>query len=454
MRLFGVLLMAAFGGQANAATGTVVRLSNGSAADQQNSPAISGNEVVWTDVVTGPPANFDIYAYNLATGTSINLTNTPLDQEFLEDIDGANVVWTHTSAGIPGDIVLYDLTMNRASTIASSTTTAHYQSPSIRGNYVVVLKVTATQNDVMLYDMTQGPAVVTNDAATQGHPRVGGDTVVFEDYTGGNSDIVGWPISTAGPSFTIAGGAGDQITPDIDGNTVIWVNNNQIYAYDLATKTTTQLTTATSTKVLPRISGSRIVWSDDRAGNLDLYTYDLSTHTESPLVSGAGDQYLSDIDGDHVVYTDNASGFEQVFMYTFPDPPPPPTLPEGCDPGRTNLVGSAVVMNKNGHRPVYTHGSFSADPNKTYWVCVENGQPDGSLRTTQFSFEVGEREVLNPSDFKPTDNPPRYVAAEIASKHRGRGHELCDDNGDAYWEAALFGRYTPSRVTVSIRVSK
>jgi beta propeller repeat protein len=451
MRHLGVLLIAGFSVSANAATGTITRLSNGSAADQQNSPAISGNEVVWTDVVTGPPANFDIYAYDVTTGQSINLTNTPLDQEFLEDIDGANVVWTHTSAGIPGDIVLYDLTMNRASTIASSTTTAHYQSPSIRGNYVVFLKVTATQNDVLLYDMTNGPVVVTNDAAMQGHPRVGGDTVVFEDYSAGNSDILGWPISTAGPSFAIATGAGDQITPDIDGNTVIWVSNNQIFGYDLTTKATTQLTTATSTKVLPRISGSRIVWSDDRNGNLDLYTYDLSTNTESPLVTGAGDQYLSDIDGDHVVYTDNASSFEQVFMYTFPDPPPPPSnLPEGCDPAKTNLVGSPVVMTKSGHRPVYASGPFSPDPNKTYHVCVENGQPDGSQRTTQFSFQLGEREILNPSDFKPTDNPPHYVAAPISLKHHGH-HDDSDCDG---WEAALFGRYTPSRVTVSIRVSK
>jgi beta propeller repeat protein len=317
---------------------------------------------------------------------------------------------------------------------------------------VVFLQVGKTTNDVMLYDMTNGPAVVTSDAAMQGHPRVGGDTVVFEDYTNGNSDILGWSVATQGPSFLIAGGAGDQITPDIDGNTVIWVANNQIYAYDLASKATRQLTSATSTKVLPRISGSRIVWSDDRNGNLDLYTYDLSKGLEEPLVTGAGDQYLSDIDGNRVVYTDNASGFEQVMMFTFADAPPPPSLPEGCDPAKTDAVGSPVVMSRSGKRPVYASGSFKADNNRTYWVCVDNGAPDGSLRTTQFSFQYEDREILNPSDFKPTSDPPRHVAAKLPVNRKS----LRDDDDDcvAEWEAALFGRYQQARATVTIRVSK
>src|SRR5437773_319736 len=71
-----------------APAGTVTRLSSGSATDQQNAPAISGNQVVWTDASTGAGgSNFDIVSLDLANpGTPINLTNTPIDQEFLEDI--------------------------------------------------------------------------------------------------------------------------------------------------------------------------------------------------------------------------------------------------------------------------------------------------------------------------------------------------------------------------------
>lgn len=301
---------------------TITRLSNGSPEDQQNMPVISGTRVVWTNVSTpaGGPSNFDLYYYDLTTGGSVNLTNTPADQEFLEDIDGDNVVWTHTGAGIPGDIVVYNLATNTLNTIAGSNSSVHFEQPSIRGNRVAFLRVGA-QIDVFLYDLMTGPVgLITNDAAVQGRPRVGGDFVVYEDYTNGDADIRGYRISTAA-SFPIATGPDDQLTPDLDGNTVVYVQrvngSDQIFTYDLVSGVTTQRTTSTSSKILPRISGTRIVWSDDRSGNLDLYLYDLSTGHETALVTGAGDQFLADLDGDRVVYTDNSAGFEQVYLLEF-----------------------------------------------------------------------------------------------------------------------------------------
>ena len=307
------------------AAGTITQLSQGSPTDQQNSPAISGTNVVWTDASTPlvGVTNFDIFLFSLGSPSPLNVTNTPSEQEFLEDIDGTNVVWTHTTAGIPGDIVLYDTATANVATIAHSNTTVHFEQPAIRGRHISFLQVTSTQVDVVLYDNLSGTsAMVTNDAAVQAHPRVGDDVVVYEDYNSGNADIFGWRISTSGPPFPIATGSNSQTTPDIDGNTVIWVEDlgaagQQIFVYDLASQTTKQLTNSVSNKILPRIAGHRIVWSDDRNGNLDLFMYDMSTQTEQPLVTGPGDQFLADIDGDRVVYTDNAAGFQQVFLFTF-----------------------------------------------------------------------------------------------------------------------------------------
>jgi TolB protein len=465
IRILGFLVLAG-AVDALAATGTTTQLSTGSATDQQNSPAISGTDVVWTDVKTSSGvSNFDIYLYDVAgSGAPINLTNTPNEQEFLEDIDGSYVVWTRTSSGVPGDIILYDIAMQRAATVASSTSWIYFEQPAVRGHWLTFLQATSTQVDVDLYDINTAAAYhITNDAATQGRPRVGGDYVVYEDYGSGNADVYGWQISTNGPSFAIATGANPQMTPDIDGNTVVYVEtlngHDQLFAYDLTTKQARQLTSAPSAKILPRISGSRIVWSDDRNGNLDLYYYDLSTSTEAPLVTGAGDQFLSDIDGNRVVYTDNASGFQQVWMFTFSTvtPPPPPTLPEGCDPDKTDLVGKQTVMTRASYRPVYAKGSFAAEPGRTYYVCVENGDPSGKERTTQFVFSVDTRIELTPTNFRPLTNPPRWVTADLGlrkaflMRRPGMSGSWVTQHD---WSAALFGMLTPTRVTVSIRVLK
>src|SRR5690348_7995796 len=90
----------------------------------QTAPAISGTGVTWTNLASN---NFDIYYLDLALGGApINLTQTPTENEFLEDIDAGYVVWTHTSPTAPGDIVLYDIAAQLATPIAASNATLHF----------------------------------------------------------------------------------------------------------------------------------------------------------------------------------------------------------------------------------------------------------------------------------------------------------------------------------------
>jgi len=54
----------------------------------------------------------------------------------------------------------------------------------------------------------------------------------------------------------------------------------------------------------PAISGKRIVWVDNRAGNLDIYLYDIETRREIPICTNPADQYMPEIYGDKVVWMD------------------------------------------------------------------------------------------------------------------------------------------------------
>jgi beta propeller repeat protein len=454
-----LLIAALLGSPALAqASGTIQQLSTATATDQQETPAISGTQVVWTDV--GGGSNFEIWLLDLASGLpAANITNTPpcsptLDQnipcgnEFLEDIDAGNVVWTHSATGMSGDIVVYNVATAAATTVAASTATLFFQTPTIRGRFLTWVRIT-NQLDIDLYDnltgITQG---VTSDPAVQANPRLGPDFVVYEDYNSGNADIMAWRISTSGPPTGIATGPAAQVTPDMDGNTIVYIENagvtDQLMAYDITTGVTTQLTTVASNKTMPRISGNTIVWTDDRNGNLDIFSYDLSTRLEQPLVTGPGDQFLSDIDGNRVVYTSNQTSFEQIYLFTFSALPPPPL---GCDPTRTDEVTS-LKLDRRTLRPVFGDGSFSSVNGHSYFVCVDNGLPDGSERASSLLFTVDQQIVLGPDSFKPNSNPPAHVAAPLPLGLHKRPVTVHN------FTASLFGPRVPSTVTVTIRVSK
>jgi len=64
------------------------------------------------------------------------------------------------------------------------------------------------------------------------------------------------------------------VYPDIAGDLVVWQNAtgqdaDDIYLLDLAAGKTLQVTDDDALQFLPRVSGSRVVWMDNRSGDWD-----------------------------------------------------------------------------------------------------------------------------------------------------------------------------------------
>jgi beta propeller repeat protein len=53
------------------------------------------------------------------------------------------------------------------------------------------------------------------------------------------------------------------------------------------------------------ISGSRIVYDDNRDGKWDIYMFDRSTMQETRLTNEPNDQMMPQISGSYVIYMDN-----------------------------------------------------------------------------------------------------------------------------------------------------
>jgi hypothetical protein len=121
-------------------------------------------------------------------------------------------------------------------------------------------------------------------------------------------------------------------------------------------------------------------------------------------------------------------------------------LPYGCNPAKTDPVGEPLRLNKGGTPPASGKGSFLTVPGRTYYVCVDNGLEDGSLRTTGIGFRLGLTQVLTPLNFLPASDPQRHVAKKLFTAS-GAARTI-------NWSALLSGRKFPATALFTIRAGR
>jgi beta propeller repeat protein len=109
---------------------------------------------------------------------------------------------------------------------------------------------------------------------------------------------------------------------DISGNKVVWqaytvATKDDVYSYDLTKKKLTRLTHATGRESFPRISGSWVVWMDDRNGalNEDVYAYSLKTGATRPVETHAASSWMPQISGTRVVWTESTDTTSTMMLY-------------------------------------------------------------------------------------------------------------------------------------------
>ena len=113
--------------------------------------------------------------------------------------------------------------------------------------------------------------------------------------------------------------SGAQMYPEISGTRVVWQDqrngNWDIYTKDISGGSSMAVTTNSSDQMRPSISGNIIVWQDQRNGNWDIYGYDISTAQEFVVCTDPGNQERPVVSGEWVSWQDDRTGNWDIYAY-------------------------------------------------------------------------------------------------------------------------------------------
>jgi beta propeller repeat protein len=277
-----------------------------SSGSNSNEPSVGGKLVAWQDDRDG---NYEIYAKNLQTGEERRITSSS-DADQKPAVNNGIIVWQRCYSSATCDIFSYDWGPGSTRQI-TSTADGDERSPDISGPNIVYEALRAGEKDIYLFNLGTGVETRLSLAGQQGNPAISGDNVVFDDLSSGMYHVRLWNVPS-GAVFDMPAGAGQQFLNDISGN--------------------------------------RVVYTDDRNGQLDIY---MSEFTFDPPVASFTATPSSGTAPLPVQFTDTSSGEPYLWAWSFGDggtSSDPSPLHQYTSPGTftasltvTNLLGGSAT---------------------------------------------------------------------------------------------------------------
>jgi len=304
------------------APGTETRITT-SPGDEYD-PAISGNLIVYSSYRS---TSTDVYYYNLATGLETQVTNAVGDQE-LSDVNNGRIVYTDLETL---DVLLYDPATGSSTNLTPERPVSI--NPCISGDIVAWEDVDQGSQQVYARDIVTGELrQLSNNPDVNGKPATDGRTVVWEagSNTTATCSVHAYDWASGTSRMLASNLDGDFRRPDVSGDKVVYdgmVNGERdIYCYDLATDTVRHLELP-GVQIDTNVSGDYVCFEDLSSGMYHLGIWDLATDTVYWVhANDAAGQYLNDIDGHRLVYTDDRDGQLDIYMRTFDVRPPTLTV--------------------------------------------------------------------------------------------------------------------------------
>ena len=188
------------------------------AGTNQLSPGICGNIIVWQDFKNGS-SNSDIYGCDLTGNPDFSICTASGNQSYAV-IDGFKVIWRNTSIS---DTNVYSKIL--PSELISPVYLGNHQNIEISGNTIVWDTLSGTNLDVIGLDLASpaSPITITSDIANQSCPAINGDWVVWQQQEPNGTYGIYAKNIVSGDKYTVCSGQEHlQCNPAISGDLVVW----------------------------------------------------------------------------------------------------------------------------------------------------------------------------------------------------------------------------------------
>ncbi len=253
--------------------------------NDEQSPAIHGNIVVWQD---GDEGDYNIFGADItdpASPAEFSVANFERDQQ-QPAIYRNTVVWQDSYFG-DKDILAADIWQrNKPTDFAVTLAEFDQQHPAVWGDIVVWADNYFGDMDIYAADLSKLTAENAGNAENE---------IQNNNSAGSAVSAVNKLVST---EFAITANESEQTNPDIDRHIVVWQDNRNgdwdIFGYNLTTRREFQITNESHDQTNPAISGNTVVWEDNREGNLQIFAIVL----DGPEAARCTSKPTGDVNGD------------------------------------------------------------------------------------------------------------------------------------------------------------